>query len=297
MATVVPFQQVPDVTGMLGRVIAMKHRKKEFAAEQKFREDVEKPFKEAQARYMGSMADNMMTNDLRERELELENRRLAIPEAQFEMERDRIASLQRGMHSEDPATAKLAKQTYWGVKNATDMGDQINMLRLGLEKQIAFFDQALGLSKFENDQLRTNLSIMDGVLSRESQIKKGRDKEFRESFDAGVDAVTSKLLSQPSASGAGATKPVGGGRSFPGASAGMTFPHQGAPPQMTLEQALEAVKTGAISGEDLLGAWPDLEGVIDRSLLGGGGSVSPATKDYLQEQASFEQSLIKRLQQ
>jgi hypothetical protein len=282
--TYIPKQQGVNAFGLLERVMAMKQREKEFKAEQKWREDVEKPYREAQARYMESMADNMMTNELREQELALKNEQLAIPKEQLKMEKERIANIRRAMVSFDKDTRDLARNTFWGVKSNVAMGDQIDSLRLQLQMTQAQHGAMMDAAKLKIDQQNSLLTGFKFATEFGPILEKEIGKD---AFKAGYEAMSETLGFK--ASGGGETKSVGTPKASTVPSPWGTPMGATAAPQMSLEQALEAYKTGSVSGEDLIAAWPSLEGV-----LAPGGASAPTTNGT---SGSFEQNLIKRLQQ
>lgn len=289
MVQIMPAHPIPDITGMLARAISMKQQKKEFAAEQKWRTDVEQPYKEAQAKYMNATVDRSIEQELAQKKFELEAKKVTMAEGSYKEQMSQVKALQTRIAdpsiSEDERT--LARNAYLGIKTSQDQRAQIDGLRLGLETFMAQakLNQDLVLNELKNKSL--SLAVLEGLLSRENQMKKGRDKEYRESFDAGVDAIKGTLA--PSGTGSSEKRPVKG-KSFGGAGAGMTYPSAGVPQNMSLEQAAGALKTGDLDMNSFLNAFPELSGIIGEKMK------APAVGSSNLDSSSLEQNLMKRMQ-
>ena len=297
MATVVP--PPFDITGLLSNVIAMKQREKEFKhtlplekrkvavaergaaieeGELKLKREgfnVVQEFQKAQARLMRVTAKQAAKDLLSDAKNARDNAIASLTKAQADVLDRQILQYDKLINSGDPEKEDLGIDLLFERNKSQGIGDMLEALSIQLQMQGQEFSQKLGMMNFENDQLRTGLSIMEGVLGREAQIKKGKDREFKESFDTGVEAMTNVLLKQSAGGAAAEKRPVGKGRTamtpqFPGTA--VSF---GAP-QMSLDAAIAALKGGEISAEDLLAAWPSLEGVIDKSLLAPSTPTAPA---------------------
>lgn len=295
-------------TSVIQNIFARRDRKEEFAQAQQLERrrvsvserrqtqaesmaSITEKYQEAQTKYMTAMADRMMDDELQQKKMKLENERLMLDKNAYRDQKKQIKSLRKGMKSDDPVTAELARNTYWGAKTINQNHDMIDALRLRLQIGEAERKAILDQAKLKIDQQNSLLTGFKFATEFGPILEKNVGKE---SFEAGYKMM-SELLGFKESGGGGESRPVGTGKTattsqFPGISTSTPAP------QMTLEQAVEALKGGTISSEDLLSAWPSLEGVIDKSLLappeGAGASATPTPAN-----GSFELDLIKRLQQ
>lgn len=253
-------------------------------------ESVTAAYQTAQTEYLGALKEQAGRDYLDKARTEFINAQAGMTRSQYQMLDKKLGYLDNLLTSDSDTERALGADLLFERSQNQDLNAMVNALRLGLEETKFRADQQMGQMKFMLDQQGQLLTGFKFATEYGPVLEK---KIGKDAFKAGYDAM-SEMLGFNKA-GAGETKAVGGGRAFsaPGiGSAGGIAP----PQQMTLEQAIEALKGGKISTDDLLSAWPSLEEVIDRSLLGG--KSAPAAAPGIPEMpGSFEQNLIKRLQQ
>jgi len=251
-------------------------------------ESVTAAYQTAQTEYLGALKEQAGRDYLDKARTELMNAQAGMTRSQYQMLDKKLGYLDNLLTSDSDTERALGADLLFERKANQDLNAMVNALRLGLEETKFRADQQMGQMKFMLDQQGQLLTGFKFATEFSQVLEK---KIGKDAFKAGYEAMSEML-------GFNQTKPIGGGETTTvpkGVGAG-SFYHTTQPQQMTLEQALEALKGGKISTDDLLSAWPSLEGVIDRSLLGGE-SAPAAAPGTPETPGSFEQNLIKRLQQ